>query len=150
VLLAGWAAVDAAAWISTAFDHGVAPGVLAAAAVVAGVGGAGAIIVREAVSLLRLRSVEAVRRRFSDTKLAPAQTCEAVREVLAVLPRRGDRDLAPFQRQVRPRADSQIGSHRSVLKPLDIRHRCMHRSRRWIGDQSRGADRCGIFLACAA
>ena len=49
VLLVGWAAVDAAAWISTAFDHGAALGVLAAAAVVAGVGGAGAIILREAV-----------------------------------------------------------------------------------------------------
>src|ERR1700738_832312 len=39
VLLVGWAAVDAAAWISTAFDHGAALGVLAAAAVVAGGGG---------------------------------------------------------------------------------------------------------------
>jgi uncharacterized membrane protein YcjF (UPF0283 family) len=101
-LLVGWAAVDAAAWISTAFDHGAALGVLAAAAGVAGVGGAGAIIVREAVSLLGLRSVEAVRRRFSDTKLAPAQTREAIREVLAVLPRDRDttRAIAAFQRQV--------------------------------------------------
>ena len=124
VLLAGWAAVDAAAWISTAFDHGAALGVLAAAAVVAGVGGAGAIVAREAVSLLRLRSVEAIRRRFSDTKLAPAQTREAVREVLAVLPRDREttRAIAAFQRQVQAHhgRDQQIELlSRSVLKPLD-------------------------------
>ena len=99
---------------------------LAAAAVVAGVGGAGAIIVREAVSLLRLRSVEAVRRRFSDTKLAPAQTREAVREVLAVLPRDREttRAIAAFQRQVQAHhgRDQQIELlSRSVLKALDER-----------------------------
>ena len=124
VLLAGWAAVDAAAWISTAFDHGAALGVLAAAAVAAGVGGAGAIVAREAVSLLRLRSVEAIRRRFSDTKLAPAQTREAVREVLAVLPRDREttRAIAAFQRQIQAHhgRDQQIELlSRSVLKPLD-------------------------------
>jgi putative membrane protein len=126
VLVAGWAAVDAAAWISAAFEHSAALGVLAAVAVMAGVAGAGAIVAREAVSLFRLRSVEAVRRRFSDDKLALAQTREAVREVLAVLP--GDREtvraVAAFQRQAQAHhgRDQQLELlSRSVLKPLDDR-----------------------------
>src|SRR5262249_45972934 len=36
VLLAGWLAVDAVAWILTAFERSAAPGVLAAAAAAAG------------------------------------------------------------------------------------------------------------------
>ena len=101
VLVAGWAAVDAIAWVSAAFDHGAVLGVLAALAVTAGVSGAGAIVAREAVSLLRLRSVEAVRRRFADDNFASAQTRDAIREVLAVLPRDGEttRAIAAFQRQ---------------------------------------------------
>ncbi len=126
VLIAAWAAVDAAAWISAAFERSAALGVLAAAAVAAGVIGAGALIAREAVSLLRLRSVEAVRRLFADDKLAPAQTREAVREVLAVLPRNREimRAVAAFQRQVQVHhgRDQQIELlSRCVLKPLDER-----------------------------
>jgi putative membrane protein len=124
VLLAGWAAVDAAAWISGAFERSAVLGVLAAVAVTAGVGGAGAIIAREAVSLMRLRSVEAVRRGFSDAKLASAGTRDAVGQVLAVLPRDREttRAIAAFQRQVQVhhgRAQQVELLSRGVLKPLD-------------------------------
>jgi len=62
---AGWLTVDAIEWISAAFARGPMLGMAAAAAVAAGVGGAGAIIVREFTSLFRLKSVEAIHQRLA-------------------------------------------------------------------------------------
>jgi putative membrane protein len=126
VLLAGWVAVDAAAWISAAFDRSTALGILAATAVTAGVGGAGAVIAREIASLMRLKSVEAVRRRFSDASLTPAQTHAAVADVLAVLPRDREieRAIEAFQRQIQAhhgRLQQIELFSRTVIKPLDRR-----------------------------
>jgi len=126
VLLVGWAGIDAAAWISGAFDRSAVLGVLAAAVVTAGVSGAGVIVAREAISLMRLRSVEAVRRRFSDQMLTPLLTRNAIAEVLAVLPRDREttRAIATFQRQVQAhhgRTQQIELLSRSVLRPLDER-----------------------------
>ena len=71
IFLAGWGAVDAVAWISAAFERGVVLGALATAVVAAGVAGAGAVIAHELASLLRLKSVEVVRRRFTAAGLPP-------------------------------------------------------------------------------
>src|SRR5215471_5479693 len=101
-----WFAVDAVSWISAAFDHSTALGVLAAAAVAAGLAGAGAVITREATSLFRLRSVEAIQERFRCGlgALAPAEARQVIAEILAVVPR--DRGIAQgiesFQRQAQP------------------------------------------------
>jgi putative membrane protein len=90
------------------------------------VGGAGAVIVREVASLLRLKNVEMVRARFSDDDLAPAQTRAAVAEVIAVLPRDAEtqRAIQAFQRQStahhgRPQQIELFS--RAVMKPLDQR-----------------------------
>jgi putative membrane protein len=126
VFLTGWVAVDAAAWISAAFEHGAALGIFAATAVTAGVAGAGAVIARELASLLRLKSVEAVRRRFSDAALAPAQARATVADVLAVLPRDREieRAIAAFQRQIQAhhgRLQQVELLSRTVMQPLDQR-----------------------------
>jgi uncharacterized membrane protein YcjF (UPF0283 family) len=114
VFLTGWVAVDAAAWISAAFEHGAALGIFAAAVVTAGVAGAGAVAARELTSLLRLKSVEAVRRRFSDAGLAPAQTRATVADVLAVLPRDRETESAikAFQRQIQ--------THHGTLQQIEL------------------------------
>jgi putative membrane protein len=124
VFLVGWMAVEAAGWISSAFDRSTVLGLLAAAAVVGGVVGAGAIIGRELGSLMRLKNVEAVRRRLSNDRLAPAQTRQAIADVLAVLPR--EREVAAaievFQRQVQlhhSRSQQIELLSRTVMKPLD-------------------------------
>jgi putative membrane protein len=126
VFLLGWMAVEAAAWVSAAFEHGAALGVLAAAAVAAGVAGAGAVTARELVSLLRLKNVEEARRRFSNPALAPAKTRAAVADVLAVMPR--DREMATaiatFQRQSQAHHDrlqQMVLLSRTVMRPLDRR-----------------------------
>jgi len=126
MLVGTWMVVDVATWVSSAFDHGTAFGVLAAAAVAAGVGGAGVLIARELASLLRLKSVEAVRHRFADTDLSPARTRAAVAEVLAVVPRDPEtkRAIETFQRQVQAhhgRAAQMELLARTVIKPLDER-----------------------------
>jgi putative membrane protein len=126
VLLVGWVAVDAAGWISAAFERSAALGILAATAVTAGASGAGAVIARELAGLWRLKSVEAVRRRFSDASLAPAQTRAAVADVLAVLPRdrEMERAIEAFQRQVQAhhgRSQQMELLSRIVMKPLDQR-----------------------------
>jgi putative membrane protein len=126
IFLAGWAAVDAVAWISAAFERGAALGIFAVTALTAGVGGAGVIIARELTSLLRLKSVEAVRRRFSDEGLSPAQTCAAVADVLAVLPRDHEIVMAieAFQRQIQAhhsRSQQLELFSRTVIKRLDQR-----------------------------
>jgi putative membrane protein len=126
IFLAGWVAVDAAAWISAAFERGAVLGTLAAAAVAAGVAGAGAVIVHEFASLLRLKSVETVRRRFSDAELSPAHLRAAVADVLSVVPRDREtqRAIEAFQRQVQAhhgRLAQMELLGRTVIKPLDQR-----------------------------
>ena len=126
VFLAGWAAVDAVGWVSAAFARSGALGFLALTALIAGLSGAGAVIARELASLLRLKSVEAVRRRFSDQGAPPAQTRAAVADVLAVVPRDREieRAIAAFQRQVQAhhgRPEQLELLSRTVIKPLDER-----------------------------
>src|SRR5262245_42571220 len=65
VFFVGWLVVDAVAWVSAAFDRGTTLGLAAAAVMVAGVAGAGAVIGRETVSLFRLKNVEAIHRRLA-------------------------------------------------------------------------------------
>jgi putative membrane protein len=126
VLFVGWLAVDAVGWISAAFERSTALGIFAATAMAAGVSGAGAVIAREIASLMRLKNVESVRRRFSDESLAAAQTRAAVAEVIAVLPRdpQARRAIESFQRQTtahhgRPQQIELFS--RTVMKPLDQR-----------------------------
>jgi putative membrane protein len=124
--LAGWFAIDAVNWVAAAFAQGAAFGTLAAVALVAGLGGAGALIARELASLLRLRNVEAVRLRLSDTRLRSADARRAVADILAVVPREREISgaISTFQRQVQPHhsASQQIALlSRTVLAPLDRR-----------------------------
>ena len=128
IFFAGWLMVDAAAWISSAFERSTALGILAATAVAAGLGGAGAVIGRELTSLFRLKSVEAIHLRLSNhpERIPPAEGRQAITEILAVVPR--DREagaaIATFQRQVQThhsvRQQIEILS-RSVMQPLDRR-----------------------------
>jgi len=128
VFFVGWLAVDAIGWIAGAFERSTALGVLAATAVAAGVAGAGAVIGREASSLFRLKSVEAIRVRFSDNldRLPPTEARQAIADALAVVPREREVEAAieAFQRQVQLRhtARQQIELlSRTVMKPLDRR-----------------------------
>jgi putative membrane protein len=126
VFVAGWLAVDAVGWVSAAFEHGTALGMLAATAVTAGVAGAGAVIARELGSLFRLRSVEAIHRRFADDRVLPMDARKAIADVLAVVPREREIEAAieAFQRQVQLHHSTgqqvEILS-RTVMKPLDRR-----------------------------
>jgi len=126
VFFVGWLVVDAAAWVTAAFGHGPGLGLLAATAVTAGVVGAGAVIVREVVSLARLKNVETIHRRLADGRVPPAETRKAVAEILAVVPRErattGAIEL--FQRQIQPHhsTEQQIEIlSRTVVKLLDQR-----------------------------
>src|SRR5512133_1667819 len=87
VLLTGWLAVDAVAWILAAFERSAALGVLAAAAVAAGVAGGGAVIARELISLFRLKNVEAIHRRLAHGPVPAIEGRRAIADVLAVVPR---------------------------------------------------------------
>jgi putative membrane protein len=126
VCVAGWAVVDAVGWVSAAFERGGTLGFFALTALAAGLAGAGAVIARELASLLRLKSVEVVRRRFSDKGLPSAQTRAAVSDVLAVVPRDREieRAIEAFQRQLQAHHGSlqqlELLS-RTVIKPLDAR-----------------------------
>ena len=128
VFFVGWLAVDALAWIAAAFERGTALGLLAAAAVAAGVAGAGAVIGREVTSLFRLKSVEAIHQRLAGDldRLPPAQARQAIADVLAVVPREREVEAAieAFQRQAQLHhsAGQQIELlSRTVMTPLDRR-----------------------------
>jgi putative membrane protein len=126
VFLAGWLAVDAAAWISAAFVRSTVLGVFAATAVTAGVAGAGAVIARELASLFRLKNVEAIHRRFVDDPVSPMDARKAIADVLAVVPREHEieAEIEAFQRQVQLHHTTaqQIDIlSRTVMKPLDRR-----------------------------
>ncbi len=122
----GWFSIDAANWVASAFARSTVFGTLAATALLAGITGAGALIARELASLLRLRNVEAVRRRLSDDRLAPADTRKSIAEILAVVPREPEVSgaISTFQRQVQMHhsASQQLALlSRTVLVPLDRR-----------------------------
>jgi len=125
IFVAGWLVVDAVDWVSTAFARNAVLGTLAAAAVAAGVAGAGAVIARELGSLFRLRSVEAIRRRFADG-MRPEEAGRAIAQVLAVVPRGREVDagIEAFQRQqqLHHSAAQQIEIlSRTVMQVLDRR-----------------------------
>ena len=126
VFFVGWLAVDAASWISGAFERSTSLGVLAATAVTAGVAGVGAVIARELASLFRLKSVEAIHRQFATDRVAPAEARRAIADVLAVVPREREIEAAieAFQRQAQlhhSTAQQVEILSRTVMKPLDRR-----------------------------
>ena len=126
VAFVGWLGVDAWLWTSKAFASSAVLGTFAVAAVTAGIAGAGLIIGRELKSFFALKSVEAHQRRFADETLRPADMREAIREVLAVVPK--DRELEAaieaYQRQAQPHhtPSQQLELlSRTVVSPLDRR-----------------------------
>jgi len=126
VLLTGWLAVDAVAWILAAFERSAVLGVLAAAAVAAGVAGGAAVIARELISLLRLKNVEAIHRRLAHGPVPAIEGRRAIADVLAVVPREPEVEagIQAFQRQVKVQhaTGQQIEIlSRTVMKPLDHR-----------------------------
>jgi putative membrane protein len=126
VFVTGWLAVDAYWWVASAFEQSVALGSVAAIAVIAGVAGAGAVIAREVTSLFRLKSVEAIHQRFAENLIRPADARKTIADVLAVVPKEPDVELAvqAFQRQsqLHHTVDQQIEIlSRTVMKPLDRR-----------------------------
>jgi putative membrane protein len=128
VFLVGWLAVDAVGWIAAAFERSTALGLLAAAAVGAGVAGAAAVVGREVISLFRLKSVEAIHQRLTGDidRLPPAEARKAIADVLAVVPREREIETAieTFQRQAQlhhsARQQVELLS-RTVMTPLDRR-----------------------------
>jgi putative membrane protein len=126
VFFVGWLTVDAIGWVSAAFERSSVLGAVAAAALTAGVAGAGAVIARELGSLFRLKNVEAIHQRFAADRVAPAEARRAIAEVLAVIPREHEIEAAieAFQRQVQLHHSTaqQIDLlSRTVMQPLDRR-----------------------------
>jgi putative membrane protein len=126
VFVAGWLTVDAYWWVAAAFERSTMLGSLAAVAMTAGVVGAGAIIAREATSLLRLKSVEAIRRQLADDIVRPRDARRTIADVLAVVPKEREVEAAveAFQQQVQMHhtVTQQIEIlSRTVMKPLDRR-----------------------------
>src|SRR5215468_8866895 len=126
LLLVGWLAVDAVGWIVAAFERSAALGVLAAAAVAAGVAGGRAVIPRELISLFRLKNVEAIHRRLAHGPVPAIEGRRAIADVLAVVPREREvkAGIVAFQRQVKVQhaTGQQIEIlSRTVMKPLDRR-----------------------------
>ena len=126
VAFVGWLGVDAYLWIANAFASSAVLGTAAAAVVTAGVAGAGLVIGREMRSFFALKSVEAHQRRFADETLRPADMREAIREVLAVVPKDRETEAAieAYQRQLQPHhtpAQQLELLSRTVITPLDRR-----------------------------
>jgi putative membrane protein len=127
LFLVGWAVVDAAVWVSSAFEHGPVLGTLAGLAIAAGVAGAGVIVGRELTSLFRLKNVEAIQQRFRDhSRLDPSEAKKTVADILAVVPRDPalQRAIEAFQRQAQahhgPAQQIDLLA-RTVIEPLDRR-----------------------------
>ncbi len=122
----GWLGVDAYQWISNAFAGSVALGTAASAVVGLGTLGAVLVIGRELKSFFALKSVEAHQQRFSDGAVRPADMRNAIRDVLAVVPK--DREtraaIEAYQRQGQvhhtPAQQLELLS-RTVMMPLDRR-----------------------------
>jgi len=79
--------IDAAAWISRRIRTQPSTGTVAAAAVGAGVAGAGLVSARETLSLFRLKNVETIRRRLADEHLATAEARQSIAQIVAMIPR---------------------------------------------------------------
>lgn len=126
VAFAGWLGIDAYLWINSAFASSLALGTVASAVVAAGFGGAALIIGREMKSFFALKSVEEHQKRFADETLRPADMREAIRDVIAVVPKDRETEAAieAFQRQVQahhtPAQQLEVLS-RTLMTPLDRR-----------------------------
>ena len=126
IAFVGWLGVDAYLWIANAFASSAVLGTLSVTVVTAGVAGAALVIGREMKSFFALKSVEAHQRRFSDETLRPADMREAIREVLAVVPKDRETEAAieAYQRQLQahhtPAQQLELLS-RAVVTPLDRR-----------------------------
>jgi putative membrane protein len=124
--IVGWLGIDAYLWINGAFASSMALGAFASAVVTAGFGGAALIIGREMKSFFALKSVEEHQKRFADETLRPADMREAIREVIAVVPKDRETEAAieAFQRQVQahhtPAQQLEVLS-RTLMTPLDRR-----------------------------
>ncbi|MDO9411127.1 MAG: TIGR01620 family protein [Pseudolabrys sp.] len=124
--LVGWLGIDAYQWINNAFASSLGLGIAASAFVAAGFGGAALIIGREVRSFFALKSVEEHQQRFAEETLRPADMREAIRDVLAVVPKDKETEAAieAFQRQVQahhtPAQQLEVLS-RTVMTPLDRR-----------------------------
>jgi putative membrane protein len=124
----GWLGVDLYLWIAAAFDFSTGLGWAAAAAVVAGIVGAGAIIGYEMRSYLALKNVEANQERLAaqSEKMRVSDVQETIRGVIAEIPR--DREstatIEAFQRKVQhhhsPTQQIELLSQ-TVMNPLDRR-----------------------------
>jgi putative membrane protein len=128
VFFLGWFAVDAAGWIAAAFERSTALGIAAATTIAAGVAGAGATVMHEVTSLMRLKSVEAIQRRVSGglRGVLPAEARTTIAGILAVVPKEREIEaaIAAFQRQVQAHhsAAQQVEVlSRTVMAPLDAR-----------------------------
>jgi putative membrane protein len=124
--LVGWLGIDAYQWISNAFASSAALGTAASAVVGLGTLGALLVIGREMNSFLALKSVEAHQQRFADNALRPAEMRDAVRIMLARIPRDPDTVAAieAYQRQLQPHhtpAQQLELLSRTVMAPLDRR-----------------------------
>ena len=124
----GWLGIDAWLWVASAFERGAALGWAASAAVAAGVGGAGLIIVRELRAFLALEAVEATQRRLTAPAeiIRPSDMQDAVRRVLAVIPKDRETEAAieAFQAKVQRHhsAAQQLELlSQTVMAPLDRR-----------------------------
>jgi putative membrane protein len=123
---AGWLGIDAYLWISDVYARSATLGSIAAAAVAAGLAGAVLVVGRELKSFFALRSVEANQQRLADGVLSAAEMREAVRAVLAGVPKDAESKAAveAFQRQAQghhtPAQQLELLS-RTVMAPLDRR-----------------------------
>jgi putative membrane protein len=127
VAFAGWLGIDAYLWIANAFASSAALGTVATAVVAAGLAGAGLVIGRELKSFFAFKSVEANQRLLAgDVEPRAADMVEAIREVLAVLPkdRESEAAIAAYQRQAQPHhtpAQQLELLSQTVMAPLDRR-----------------------------
>jgi len=126
VAIVGWIGIDAYLWISDAFARSATLGSVATVAVAAGVAGAGLVIARELKTFFALKSVEANQQRFADETLSAAAMREAIRTVLASVPRDRESEAAieAYQRQAQPHhTPAQLLQllSQTVMAPLDRR-----------------------------
>ena len=124
--VAGWLGVDAYLWISDAFARSATLGSVAAAVVAAGIAGAALVIGRELKSFFALSSVEANQQRLAGDALSAAGMREAIRAVLAGVPkdRESEAAIEAYQRQAQPHhtpAQQLELLSRTVMAPLDRR-----------------------------
>jgi putative membrane protein len=102
ILVLGVAGIDLAQFVDGAFAHGTGVGVLAAAVVAAGAGGAGYWLIAELRGLLRLRSAERLRR------LIPSALASELKQEIDAAASIVGRD---------PLLGEAVASYRAVLEP---------------------------------